>query len=825
MFTEITKIIRSGLNRKLASTVLFSIVLVEFIILFPSVMNYKQRQLEMIESHADLLVSTVHSALLNGGTIQQSQELIRHLNNHQAVLGYAICNKNGCPVQFGEPIESKGITDGTHRAELFDDETRLEVTRTLKPSQLDKLPHWIVLRVDSSMLRHVVTRYLWNTIGLIAIISIFVTIATLIGVAYIIINPVLQLKQTMCLAMEDPTQPTNYLLETDQHDEIADLAQTYNRLLFDISHYQDQLNESKREIERGLTSSEARWKFALEGSGDGVWDWAPETDEVFFSKQITELLGYQDGEFTEKMAFWGKLLHPDDSPESTRAMYAHLKGETEDYSFEHRVKRKDGEWIWILSRGMVISRDKNGFATRVVGTHTDISSHKETEALIWRQANLDLLTELPNRRLFQEHLRQAMDNARHNQKPMVLMFLDLDNFKIINDTHGHKTGDNLLKETAKRLRMCVREIDIVSRLGGDEFTIILENVTNDKIVTHIAENVLQSLARPFLVDMELFHISASIGITHFPQDANNHETLLMNADQAMYAAKEQGRNRYCNFSQAMRTRAQARMRTINELRQAVTEEQFEVYYQPIVTLDTGKIVKAETLIRWQHPKYGLLGADSIIRLAEETGMIVDIGNWIFYKSTEQLALWRDRYDEHLELSVNTSPTQYRDEGCVVQDWFDHLERLKLPCDALVVEITENMMLDLDANVMAKLDAFRDGGVKLALDDFGTGYSSLSYLQQINSDFLKIDRSFVSNITENSRNMALCREIINIAHIFGMKVIAEGIETVEQGQLLAASGCDFGQGYLYSKPVSTEAFEALLIQQLRDTQKALGIATS
>ena len=256
---------------------------------------------------------------------------------------------------------------------------------------------------------------------------------------------------------------------------------------------------------------------------------------------------------------------------------------------------------------------------------------------------------------------------------------------------------------------------------------------------------------------------------------------------------------------------------INELRTAVNEEQFEVFYQPIIDMKSGRIIKAETLIRWQHPKYGLLGADSIIRLAEETGMIVDIGNWIFYKSTEQLAIWREKYDRNLKISVNTSPSQYRDDGCVVQAWFDHMDTLNLPYDALIVEITESMMLDFDAGVTDKLEAFRKGGAKIALDDFGTGYSSLSYLQQINSDFLKIDRSFVNNITENERNMLLCREIINIAHIFGMEVIAEGIETSEQGKLLAASGCDYGQGYLYSKPVSAREYEDLLIQQKRQSK--------
>jgi diguanylate cyclase (GGDEF)-like protein/PAS domain S-box-containing protein len=382
----------------------------------------------------------------------------------------------------------------------------------------------------------------------VALISVFVTAASMIGVSSIVISPILKLKENMFKAMEDPTRPGLYYLENNQMDEIADLTQTYNRLLFDINHYQNQLTESKREIEKGLSSSEARWKFALEGSGDGVWDWNPQTDEVFISSQIKELLGYPDGLLEDTMSAWLALIHPEDRKASVIAMNNLLSQKNQDYSRESRVRHKDGHWIWILSRGMVITRDSKQQANRVVGTHTDISSHKRAEALIWSQANLDLLTNLPNRRLFQENLCSAIEAANHHKSSMALIFLDLDNFKIINDTHGHKMGDALLQETAKRLKACVRDHDIVSRLGGDEFTIIIPDVRSNDVVSRIAENVLHALCRPFNLEMESFHISASIGITSYPEDASDTDTLLMNADQAMYVAKEQGRNRYAFFN-------------------------------------------------------------------------------------------------------------------------------------------------------------------------------------------------------------------------------------------------------------------------------------
>ena len=821
MFSEVSKIIKSGLNRKLASTVLLSILLVEFIILFPSVMKYKESQVHMVEMHAELLIATLDSALANNIDINDAKQFSSHLKDHEIVKGFSICSMDGCTIRSGETVNPDSEASGIASSKLLEQTSRMEVTRHLKGARKQ---YWIVLRVDSTMVHHMVIHYIWNTIGLIALISIFVTLVVLTGIAFVVIKPITKLKQAMYMAMEDPTQPTQYVLDNNNHDEIADLTHTYNRFLFHISHYQDQLNESKREVERGLSASEARWKFALEGSGDGVWDWNPITDQVFFSQQFMDNLGYKETEFIEQMSDWHRFIHPDDAVAAKIAMKNHLTGQTKDYSIEQRIKNKSGKWVWLLSRGMIISRDNNGMATRVVGTHTDISTHKASEQLIWDQANLDTLTQLPNRRLFNNKLKEAIHISDNTGKTFVLMFLDLDNFKIINDTHGHKAGDLLLKEAANRLSKCIRQQDIVSRLGGDEFTIILNEIEETESINSVANNVLRALSSPFYIELEAFHVTASIGITHYPNDATNHEILLMNADQAMYEAKALGRNRYQYFSLEMRISAQTRMRTINELREAVSKEQFEVYYQPIVCFKTGKIVKAECLIRWKHPTQGLLGADSIIRLAEETNMIVDIGNWIFYRATERLVEWRQKYHSDFKMSVNTSPAQYIDDGCVVSDWFAHLDKLKLPYDSLIVEITEGLLLNLDDNVMNKLDALRKGGVKIALDDFGTGYSSLAYLQKIHTDFLKIDRSFVNNIMYDDKTRALCHELIKIAHIYETEVIAEGIESIEQSKILAESGCDFGQGFLYSKPVSAEEFEVLLQQQqpklIKKTQGAV-----
>ncbi|PWQ95338.1 GGDEF domain-containing phosphodiesterase [Leucothrix arctica] len=814
MTSIIKKVLSSRLNLKIASTVMLSIVLVEIIILVPSLFTEKHHKEMMAESHASILISTLESSLQYENKVSDPEIYSRLLGHHELVKGYAVCNMTDCPIKFGETVNTSNIKLKSPAPSISKDHTRLETTKQIMSGND---PYWLVLRTDISSFKEELLQHIINILGLIALICLFVTVTTTAGLYWIVLRPIQNLKGNIQNLLADPKNPLKYMQRIHSDDEIGDLTKTFNRLLFDINNYQEAVESAQKEVQKGLSASEARWKFALEGSGDGVWDWNPVSDDIYFSKQFLNALGYEEGEFITTMDKWTtEVLHPKDRPSCSATMLKHLKGDTDFFSMEHRVKHKDGRWVWTLSRGMVISRNELGLAARVVGTQTDITSHKDAEALIWRQANIDLLTGLPNRRLFQSELSKSIQRyKRKNIGPIVLMLLDLDNFKTINDTHGHQFGDSLLKEAAKRLNACVKGHGIAARLGGDEFTVVLEDAKGKDIIADIADNVLSELARPFVIGIETFHVSASIGITHYPEDAADIDTLIMNADQAMYASKENGRNRYNYFSQDMRTVAKNRMRSINELREAYKEEQFEVYYQPIIDFESGKIVKAEALLRWNHPTRGIVGADEVIPLSEETGLIVDIGNWVFQKGTKQLAEWQQKYEPNFQLSVNTSPIQYYHNDCIVNDWYAYMDTLGVDYTSLVVEITENLMLDLDGKVRAKLDAFRNGGVQLALDDFGTGYSSLAYLKNLKSNYLKIDRSFVSNIVGNDKNLALCLEIIKIAHIFDMQVIAEGIETQEQAWLLSDGGCDFAQGYFYSKPVSAEVFETYLIKQKGD----------
>jgi len=450
----------------------------------------------------------------------------------------------------------------------------------------------------------------------------------------------------------------------------------------------------------------------------------------------------------------------------------------------------------------------DGSVLRRVALFSDITGKKESDELIWNQANYDALTGLPNRRRFRDHLRLELRKARRNGTQLAVMFLDLDGFKDINDTLGHDMGDLLLKSAAERLNGCVREVDTVARLGGDEFTVILPELQDVGNTDRVARHILRKLAEPFRLGEETAHVSASIGITLYPEDTVEIEDLLKNADQAMYAAKQRGRNQYQYFMPAMQEAAQTKMRLINDMRVAIGGEQFQILYQPIVELTSGSVHKAEALIRWHHPTRGLVSPIEFISAAEDTGMITSFGDWMFHEAARQAAIWRETYQPAFQISVNISPAQFRKGGLDLSIWFDHLKNIGLPGQGIVVEITEGLLLDAGTKVREQLLMLRDAGIEVSLDDFGTGYSSLAYLKKFDIDYIKIDQAFVRNLTAESDDMVMCEAIIVMAHKLGIKVIAEGIETQEQCRLLAAAGCDYGQGYLFSAPIPASGMESL-----------------
>jgi len=474
----------------------------------------------------------------------------------------------------------------------------------------------------------------------------------------------------------------------------------------------------------------------------------------------------------------------------------------------HALHRNGHEFPVELSISVIDSPELQEFNAYI----RDISERKHAETLIWNQANFDSLTGLPNRNLFMQKLEHEIHSCDRSNQSLALLYLDLDRFKDVNDSLGHDMGDLLLIEIARRLKKVVREIDTVSRLSGDEFTIILGNISDQLSVQPICQSLLDSLARPFQLENERVYLTASIGVTFYPQDSTDTRSLQRNADQAMYAAKTEGSNRYNFFTPELQRRALHKRNMIRDLRDAIQAQQFEILYQPIVGLQTPSLRKAEALIRWQHPASGAIDPKVFIPVAEEAGMIAEIGNWVFHLAIEQASRWRARFDDEFQVSVNISPKQWIDDAAAMDQWRSHLRDHDIAGRALVIEITEHLLIEARDRIADRLHDFRESGIQVSIDDFGTGYASLSYLRQYEIDYLKIDRSFVRNLHRDERDLALCEAIIAMAHKLGIQVIAEGVENEQQRRLLTEFGCDYGQGHLFSRPVSASEFETLLERQ-------------
>lgn len=491
--------------------------------------------------------------------------------------------------------------------------------------------------------------------------------------------------------------------------------------------------------------------------------------------------------------------------EMWRALHqaGHWKGEIWD-------RRKDGE-IHAKQLNIHLVRNERGDIHRHVAMFIDMTESKKSEETIWRQANFDSLTDLPNRQMLWDRLKQEVVKLDRTNMQLAVLLIDLDGFKEVNDTLGHDVGDRLLKVASVRIKECLRSTDTVARLGDDEFVVVLTELTESNFAEDVAQKLLLRLAEAFTLESLKIYITASIGITISPRDSSDAETLIKYADQAMYLSRKKGRNRFSYFNESLQTAAQKRLTLASELRDALSANQFQVYYQPIIELSTGDIHKAEALIRWMHPVRGMISPADFIPLAEETGLIMDIGFWVFQQAVRELDHWKKMFNPHFEISVNRSPVEFLATPSGKHHAFlRYLTENKQSVQGIIFEITEGLLLDSQDEVMDMILKIRDAGIEVALDDFGTGYSSLSYLRRFDIDYLKIDKSFVDNIATNADSLAVCEAIIVMAHKLGMKVIAEGVETNEQLNVLTDAGCDFGQGYLFSRPIPAVDFENFLM---------------
>jgi diguanylate cyclase (GGDEF)-like protein len=459
--------------------------------------------------------------------------------------------------------------------------------------------------------------------------------------------------------------------------------------------------------------------------------------------------------------------------------------------------------------------------TRLVHDINTLLDHRDAaEDVILQQLNYDPLTQLPNRRLLRDRLETAINLSQRNASKVAVLLMDFDGFKEVNDQFGHDVGDKLLIQAAERMVKAVRKSDTVARLGGDEFAVILPDVKQGWQAEGVSEELIRTVDAPFTIGSATAHVTASIGLTWFPDDGETAETLMKNADQAMYSAKAAGGNRFHWFTAAMQRAAAERHQLTLDLRHALQNAQLDVHYQPIIDLATGEIVNAEALLRWNHPVRGMIPPSDFISLAEESGLIMPIGDWVFRRAAATAKDWLDWARQagratdgrSVHISVNTSSRQFQ-MGFDGVEWLGFLDEIGLPAQHVTIEITESLFIENDQNTARTLNRLRDRGVRIAIDDFGTGYSSLGYLQKLPIDYIKIDRSFISNIDNSENDKSIVDAILALAQKLDLSVVAEGIERESQREFLRQSGCAFGQGWLMFKPMSEADFKALLRHRL------------
>lgn len=575
----------------------------------------------------------------------------------------------------------------------------------------------------------------------------------------------------------------------------------------------------KKNMEHSLATSEDRYRSVVNNLTEGIMVIAPGGKILTCNPSAKRILKIQDIDATGRRHRYFKRIFREDSSEiqigDDPASIVLRTGEA-IANLSIGMQLQDNAIVWLLVNVQPIHHSRSISKTEaVLISFTDTTEVRETERQLQYIATHDALTGLPNRHQLQQRLATALAHA-YEQKVAVI-FLDLDHFKNVNDTAGHAAGDGLLCDVARRLSSCIRATDMLARLGGDEFVIVVEEFDTAQHLKELADRILTKMREPFVIDQHQYHLGTSIGISVFPHDGTDGPTLLRCADSAMYLAKELGRNNYQFFTSDLMIRAQHRYTLERNLRRALVDEEFLLYYQPKVSLSDGKIVGAEALIRWQMPEMGLIAPNEFIPFSEEIGLIVPMGRWVLAKACEQAQKWRQEFDTDFKISVNISPKQFQDPK-LPQFILDVLLESGLPAHALQLEITEGLLMVEAEHLSSVFDAIKTLGISISLDDFGTGFSSLSYLQRFPIDNLKIDRSFIHEIPENQDSVVLTKAIIAMSSALGMSVTAEGVENLAQQDFLKEAGCDEIQGFYFSKPISVEDFSQLLSQHTSTSQE-------
>jgi len=614
---------------------------------------------------------------------------------------------------------------------------------------------------------------------------------------------------TRDLSLQNLSQP----LTLDRPDTPGNRRDELGLVTDAINEMRERLNEDVERRERDATDI-LKFSKAIEQSPSSVLICDKHWQIEYANQKFSQLTGYKPQAIVGRHP--STLINHDMSRHQANQFWQTVKLQVQRvgvWQGEINSVRRNGERYW---EQLVITaiKDANGDINGYLILGEDISIRKRYEQQLLRQANYDILTGLPNRMLAMDRLKLALAQARRDQSEVGVMFLDLDNFKHINDTLGHEAGDTLLIEAARRVSSCLRGNSTVARLGGDEFLVILPGLADADAPCQVADRILETFATPYLLSGQEVFVTTSIGIATFPSDSDDSGTLLRHADAAMYQAKHNGKSAYARFTPEMTEVSHERLQMESLMRKALEQAEFELCFQPIVRTDSGRVVAAEALLRWNSPVLGLVMPDHFIPLAEETGMILPIGEWVIHEALLEAARWRKITGFDLRVAVNVSPRQFRDPG-FIEKVNRALDAAGLEPAMLELEITERLILDNSietADILRQLD---HKGIRLSVDDFGTGYSALSYLKSYPFDTLKIDKSFVQDVLKETEDASLIRAIINMAHSLGLKVVAEGVEEEAQSHFLQSEHCDFSQGYFYGYPMSPQSF----IDWLETTNRA------
>jgi diguanylate cyclase (GGDEF)-like protein/PAS domain S-box-containing protein len=581
--------------------------------------------------------------------------------------------------------------------------------------------------------------------------------------------------------------------------------------LEDANEHLEREVEERRKMELALRESEERYALAARGANDGLWDWNLVAGEVYLSERWREMVGVVDRVLSSSPEEWFSRVHLSDLPQLKVDIAAQAAGTRSHFHSEHRLRHSEGFFIWVLCRGIVV-RDTEGRALRIAGSMTDITARKDLEERLRREAQFDSLTTLPNRSYATDLLRRAIARAKRNREQQFgVLFLDCDRFKVVNDSLSHHAGDSLLRLVAGRLNGCVRPGDVVARLGGDEFVVILEGVKDEAEAIAVAERIQHSLAQPFYLDGRELFMSVSVGIAMSQPGVERPEDYLRDADLAMYRAKLRGRARHEVFRADMRAGAVLQMSLENDLRHSMDRGELRVMYQPIWSLASGRIVGFEALVRWDHPTHGAMQPADFIPIAEETGLILPLGEWVLRQAAQRLNHWNTKVvsDDPIWMSVNVAARQLTHPG-LVEVVKNTIAESGVEASKLKLEITESMIMADAVAAVGALEQLKALGIHLLMDDFGTGHASLSYLHRLPISTIKIDRYFVGRIDSNSECLEIVRTILNLSRSLSMDVVAEGVENSAQREVLQSLGCEYVQGYLLSPPLDADAAERLLL---------------